>query len=287
MPILDRVTKIEEHFSPEKYLLKAALMGGSGSGKTTSALTIPGRKLLIEYDGRAQAAAGFPNVEILDLSSSDPRSPKVWMAAEAAVQELWALAEKGKLPYDAIIEDGLTLMGRYCMNWALLLDPKRGLGGAPAQQHYLPQMVNLANHVLRMKALPVHYVVTGHLELIEDEDSGSVRYLPKIVGKTARTEFEAWFNECYLCWRQQGQDKDMHYFWNTAGSGQYGFLKSTLNHLGAFWKDPIRINFSENPVGFGKLLEFRFGKENKNERAEKSQGAGVVQPLASPQNAPA
>lgn len=268
MAILDRVQPIEEHFSDEKYLIKAALMGGSGSGKTTSALTIPGKKLLIEYDGRAQAARGFPEVEILDLASSDPRSPKVWMAAEAAVQELWALAEKGKLPYDAVIEDGLTLLGRYCMNWALMLDPKRGLGGAPAQQHYLPQMVNVANHILRMKALPCHYIITGHLELIEDEDTGSVRYLPKVIGKTSRTEFEAWFNECYLCWRQQGQDKEMQYFWNTAGSSQNAFLKSTLNHLGRYWQDPIRIDFKTSPTGFARLLEY--AKERKTNDSNKT-----------------
>jgi len=149
-------------------------------------------------------------------------------------------------------------MGRYAMNWALLLDPKTGLGGSPAQQHYSPQMKAFADHILSMKELPCHYIFCGHLELVESPADGSVLYLPKVIGKTSRTEIAGWFDEIYYCQRNRSSD-GIAYSWVTQGTGKLDFFGSTLNHLGKYWKDPITINFKKKPVGFADLLERRFG----------------------------
>ena len=72
-------------------------------------------------------------------------------------------------------------------------------------------------------------------------------------GKT-RFELESWFNESYVCTRRRGE-KNAEYFWNTAGDGQWEFCKSSLNQLGRFWNDPVRVDFSTKPTGFNLLME--------------------------------
>ena len=242
---------------PEAYKIKGMLTGPSGTGKTQSAATLPGRLLFVDYDGRSETLAGLPNVDILDCYDSDPKSPKAWMKAEDIKKEIWSQVRTGTFPYDGVVEDGLTQMLRYCMNWSLLLDSKRGLGGSPAKQHYMPQMKNVADHVLSLKSLPLHYLLTAHLEIIEDEEMGGLKFLPKATGKM-RTEIPGWFNECYYCNREKDKNGKLRYYWLTAGAGRWDFLKSTLNQLGKWWEDPIEIDFSKKEVGFADLLGRRF-----------------------------
>jgi len=252
----------------KNYHIKAMLVGPSGSGKTQSSITLPRSEgkplLLIDYDGRWQTVAGT-DTEVVSLYDADPKSAKAWMAAEKLRKELWSLVRQNKFPYSGVIEDGATLMSRYAMNWSLLLDNKRGLGGAPAKQHYLPQMKAFSDHVLSMKSLPCHYVLTGHIELVEDEETGSFQLLPRVIGRGTRSEIAGWFNETYLCSRARDKEGDLVYYWITAGAGRENFFKSSLNTLGRYWKDPVVLDFSKPPVGFERLLSLRF----KGEKEEK------------------
>jgi len=250
------------------------MVGPSGSGKTQSALSHPGRKLLIDYDGRWEVAVGLPDVDIIKLHDPDPDSPKGWLQAEKLKKELWfaaRAAHKDKEPfaYDLIIEAGLTSMLKYCMNWSLTLNPKTGLGGAPAMHHYGPQMHNVEQHVRSMKQLPCSYILEAHVEYLEVEELDDILFTPKATGKM-RTAIPGWFNECYRCWSDKKKDGKVHYYWDTSGTGKWDFLKSTLNNLGKYWTDPIEIDFSKpGPVGFAKLLDLRFGKEEKDETTER------------------
>ena len=263
--ILNEVKPASELILPKNYKIKGMLAGPSGTGKTQSASTLPGKLLLVDYDGRAETLAGLPNIDILDCYDADPHSPKAWMRAEKIKKDIWSQVRAKTFPYDGIIEDGLTQMLRYCMNWSLLLDSKRGLGGSPAKQHYMPQMKNVSDHILSLKSLPVHYLLTAHLEIIEDEEMGGLKYLPKATGKM-RTEIPGWFNECYSCSREKDKNSRLRYYWKTAGAGRWDFLKSTLNQLGKWWEDPIEIDFNKENVGFADLLGRRFleGEEKSN-----------------------
>jgi len=260
--ILATAAKADE-IGREGYRVNALMVGPSGSGKTQSALSHPGRKLLIDYDGRWEVAAGWPNTEIIKLFDPDPDSPRGWLQAEKLKKELWYMARRETFPYDAIIEAGLSSMLKYCMNWSLTLNPKTGLGGAPAMHHYGPQMFNVEQHVRSMKQLPCSYVLEAHVEYIEMETEADVLFLPKATGKM-RTAIPGWFNECYQCFSDKKKDGKIHYYWNTSGTGKWDFLKSTLNNLGKYWTDPIEIDFDAETTGFAKLLDLRFGAEAEN-----------------------
>jgi len=250
----------EMEIDPSEYFIKSFLAGPSGSGKTQSAITIPGRKLLVDCDNRAATIVGVKDLEVLPCYESDPRSPKAWTRLEAIRKQMVYEISSGAFPYQAVIFDGLTMMGRNSMNWALTLDPGRGLGGAPAQHHYLPQMDVVAKFVTSTLAFPLHIVYTGHIEIIEEKDTGRTLWLPKITGKL-RTELANWFSETYFCYRNfDSEIKRTRYYWMTAGSGRKEFFKSSLNSLGRFWTDPIEIDFDKPRVGFADLLERRFRK---------------------------
>ncbi len=250
------------------YLIRNLLLGKTGSGKTTSAaLTLPGKTLVIDYDERAQGLAGFPNIEVLDCHEPDPRSPKAWIKGEEIRREITSACRQGKFPYSGVIEDGLSSMNRICMNWSLLLDSKRGLGGSPAKQHYGPQITNLTNHILAMTALPVHYILTGHFNLIEDKETETIQYLPKVFGQQMRTDVPTWFDECYFATHQANEESgEDEYFWYTTGVGKYDFMKSSLNSLGRYWDSPVRIDLKKSPAGYEKLLDYRFVKGEKDDK---------------------
>lgn len=244
----------------ERFLFKGMLVGPSKSGKTQASLTAPGRKLVLDYDGRSETAAGWPRTKLISFHEPDPKSPIAWDKASDVRKELWALARKNELPFDTIVEDGLSTMNHAAMYSALLLDGRRGLGGAPAQQHWLPQIKYLRDHIRSMIGLPVNYILTGHFDLERDEAEGSIKYLPKTT-RSLRTEIPNWFNEVYRSYREQTKD-GVKYFWQTSGTDKYDFFGSTLNHLGAFWIDPIPLDFSTpGPWGITALLCARFGEE--------------------------
>jgi len=242
---------------PLRFKWKAFLAGPSGSGKTMAATTLPGRKLLVDCDGRAETVAGLPDIDIYSCHEVDPRRPVAWQKADNLRKVIISEITRGVFPYDSVIFDGLTMLGRSCLNWSLTLDSGRGLGGSPARQHYGPQMDNLAKFVISTIFLPIHVLYTGHVEILEDDQMGAHRLLPKITGKL-RTEVANWFNETYRAYRTPDKDGVLRYYWQTGGSGTHEFFKSSLNQLGKYWKDPIEINFDKKPTGFADLFQRRF-----------------------------
>jgi len=252
---------------PSNFKWKVFLAGSSGAGKTMALTTLPGKKLLVDFDNRADTVAGLPGIDIYPCHEPEPKSPKAWDKAERLRKVIISEVRQGIFPYDSVLFDGLTMLGRMSLNWALTLDSKRGLGGSPAQQHYGPQMDNLAKYVLSTITLPIHVAWTGHIELIEEKETGRHRNLPKITGKL-RTEVANWFNETYFCYRQPDDKGKLKYYWQTGGSGKNEFFKSSLNQLGKFWEDPILIDFEQEEVGFQDLFQRRFGLKTEEKGGE-------------------
>ena len=248
----------------ETFLFKALLLGASGGGKSTSALTITGPKLVLELDGRKESLAGFPDTEILEFAEPDPEKPQAYNNLVQAKDELWTMARSDSgLPFSLILVDGITRFGRFAMNMAMQLrtsDNKliaRGPGDTPSQPHYSPQMTAVEKWIFQILPLPCHIVFTGHIEMHEDKKLKTFDYYPKITGKT-RTEVSSWFNETIHCYRAKSK-----YFWGTAPTLRYPWLKSAANQGGRYWKDDLEIDLEAPTTGFEEILNLRFGKEAK------------------------
>ena len=271
MSIEERVLKAEE-LTRTTYKLRALLSSpSSGSGKTTSSITVPGkRKLVIDLDNRSECIAGEEGVEIVKPWKSDPDSPDAWDEVVAIKNELWSIAraaaKAGKpYPYDLIVGDGISGALRICMNWCLIIPDnegriKTGLGGTPAQHHYFPQMWNITKLIRSTLGLPCHVVWTGHENKVTENEGNINCWLPKITGKLD-TEVATWFNETYYCYKEEGKGEKTKFFWLTSHNALRPYLKSSLNKRELFWSDPIQIDFNSPPVGFEYLLEKRFGPE--------------------------
>ena len=262
-PQLDQLIGSEVKEIELPFFYRCLLGGPSGSGKTQSAITLPKSKekplLLIDFDGRWETVRDEieeGTVKLLELFDEDPDSPKGWNRAEDLRKELSARARKPDFPFSGIIEDSLSMMSRVAMNSALKTDKKRGLGGAPAKQHYIPQIAFLVKHINVMRTLPCHYILTCHFDIEKDEDDGKLKIQPKVT-RSLRSEIPTWFNEVYRCYRNPGKEGKMLYFWETAGTGKYEFFKSTLNNKQRYWIDPIEIDFSKSPIGFEDLIQRR------------------------------
>ena len=140
---------------------------------------------------------------------------------------------------------------------------QRSPGGGPAQPHYMPAMFKTDRFINSILALPLNILFTAHEELFEDEHLKTLTFYPKITGKL-RTEIGNWFNETYRCTTLKGSSETIKYFFQTVGGGdRKPYIKSALNQLGRYWKDPVEINFNQPLKGFEVLLEKRFGKEKK------------------------
>ena len=244
----------------ENYLIKALLVGPSGGGKSTFAATIPGNSLVLDCDLRSESLVGLPGVEIFEIGEPDTDNPTAFDRLCQIKDELWDLAKSPDgLPYDTIIVDGYTRLGRYAMYKALQLTDSRGQkmatmpGGGPAQPHYSPQMTWVVNFSMQMLPLPCNVIFTGHVDIYEDKHLQSIHFYPKITGKI-RTEVSSWFNETYLC------EYKKEYLIHTLPQGRYDFLKSSLNTRGKYWESPRTVDLDKNPCGFAELLDLRFKK---------------------------
>lgn len=273
-----------EYGKGKLYRLKALLGGPSGGGKTQSVVTLPLERwqeekppeealevlgeefieeplkpiLVLDFDGRAEVLAGEENIKILRLFDPNPNSPKGWRAGEKIRKELWALAKKGVFPFSGVVEDSLSSMGDSAMNEALTYDTEHlGLGGAPGRSHWMPQITFLKNHINSMRMLPCHYILTCHLEPMQEEETGVIKIYPKVT-RSLKSVIPTWFNETYFVNRIKKKGKVI-YYWNTAGTGKNDFFKSTLNAQGKFWSDPVIINLDKEPRGFELLYALRFG----------------------------
>ena len=255
----------------ENYKIRALLLGESGGGKTTSAISLPGKKLVVDFDGRAASVSGAEGVDVIRLYEPDPDKPTAWNEGINLRDEIWAALKNNTFNYEGVVWEGFSSMTRYCMNFCLSLRTKsgqlaeRGFGDTPAQHHYGPYMAEMSKFIFNCISMPVHTVFTGHYYVYEDATTNKVEYWPKLFGNI-RTEVGSWFNEVYSCYNltqtvKEGdkQVKKQKYYWQTASDIKYGFLKSSLNQLGKYWQSPVELNPDDKVWGFEKLLDLRFG----------------------------
>lgn len=293
MRILDNVKP-----SSQEPFIKALLVGHSGSGKKTGAMTVgtSARKLHIDLENRAGSLYGVPNLEIISIPASAEESAAPLMALRKLKDELWALARSKteRFPYDSISVGGTSGLNRICMAFSLTLQVQdgnttrplaRGPGETPSQPHYNPAMVALERWIFGMLPLPCHFILSCHMELRDEkikgtrsETVGEPRWLPRTMGISQRAEFPAWFNETYRCFKQFDNTLGRsRYFWDTEGGYEYDFFKSSFNSAyGRLWRSPLEIDLGTgSPQGFEWILNQLTSRTHTAEEEKK----GGVEPI--------
>jgi hypothetical protein len=266
----------------KKFRFRGLIVGPSKTGKSTLfAATAPGRKLIIDAENRYHNLI-YPNVKIipvLDLASSQSIKPgmsiqdisedsqiRAWNILLDINNELWYQARANKLEEDSLGIDGLSALNRLAMAFVLSLKRKAngeevatGLAGAPAQHHFGPQMHILSMLLFSLSALPMHFVLNGHMDYVEDKKRGETAWFPRMYGKT-RHEIGSWYDECYESERTVNvASGEQIYRLRTIGYANKQFLGSSMNTEGRYWQSPFRVDLSESPAGIEKLIQLRFG----------------------------
>lgn len=267
---------INNYEIPEFY--KVLNIGESKSGKTSGFKTFPGKKLAIGLTPRTRPAlAGTPDLQLIEIFEREQERkvvrqsaeysvvPRAWDDLWYVIADLWELNQSDEpFPYDSIMVDDLTAAGHYAMNHTLSLKKKngeevpKGLAGAAAQQHYVPQMALMRRLFYTMLLpLPCHIYVTGHITYKENPDTNIAQYYPKVYGNL-REEIGSWFDEVYESVREEKIDpktrvRKLQFMWKTRGYGLKQFIGSTI-YTG---EDPFIVDLNEKPCGFEKIISLR------------------------------
>ena len=262
--------KLSDQSRPTYY--KFLLLGESKTGKTTALRTFPAPRLAIALTPRTRSAlAGIPDTDLVEHfeKQSDTRKirgvsdysiiPQAWDDLWTTIVDLWELAHSAEpFPYKSILLDDLSTANLIAMNHVLSLKKKdgtevpKGLAGAPAQAHYMPQMALMERLINGLfLTLPCHIIIAGHMTFKENEDTGISAYFPAVYG-SLRERIPSWFDEVYETKVEQRRDKggttSQHYLWVTRGYGQKQFLGSTLGV-----PNPIEVDLTLS-TGVGTTL---------------------------------
>ncbi len=195
----------------ERAAPKFLLLGDTGSGKTSQFLTFPGKKFAYLFDPNAILSLQGHDLEYeeflpdrLNLSVKS-LTKGVGDKTTTFVNDLYVDWEKdfnARLKggffdnIDAILFDSATTLLDIIMDRTLSINGRAG--SWPQQDDYGPQM-NTFNAICRqLTAMGKTVVMTGHVEMKQDELTKRIYRYPMLTGKL-RVKVPLLFSDIYLC----------------------------------------------------------------------------------------
>jgi hypothetical protein len=272
----------------EDTQLRFLLCGYPGSGKTTQALTLPGRKFAYVFDPNAlQALRGadidyeifLPDAQDVDLSAKTLKSgvgdkprrrkePVTYMNWEKDFDDRY---DSGYFDnYDWVIFDSFTNFLDIIMDRLLYLNGR--MGKQPEQADWAAQ-VNTCSNVRRvLAALDLGILATAHLDLKQNDVSKKIFHHIYITGKL-RIRIPQLFNNVWVC-HADSDEKGRFYQFQTAPDKEYPVVRSQWNT--APFEDATIQDFNRpEDFGLGALMK-RFGYSGLSSRRT----VGELRPVA-------
>lgn len=190
---------------------KFLLLGDTGGGKTTQFLTLPGRKFAYLFDPNA-----ILSLQGHDLEYEEFLPDRLNLSVKSLAKgrgdsttnfqnDLYVSWEKDfndriKGGYfdniDAILFDSATTLLDLIMDRVLTINGRAG--SWPQQDDYGPQMLAFQNICRQLTALGKTVVMTGHVEMKQDELTKRIYRSPMLTGRL-KTKVPLLFSDIYLC----------------------------------------------------------------------------------------
>lgn len=203
----------------ESKYVKAFVMGEPGTGKTVGACSFPGPIKYYDFDGKVSSAYSYlkkndpAKLDLIDYEICVPTdgigSSYVKMD-ESLEKIIKAYKETGKLEYQTLVIDSSTIMAEEMLNW--LLNYETGIKRNTAiksrktagQQDYLIFAPTFTALLYEILPLPWNVIMTGHIQIKQDEKTGEIRRVAAIPGKMG-ANIGIYFNEVYRSYVLNGK----------------------------------------------------------------------------------
>jgi AAA domain len=239
--------------------LKLLVYGQSGAGKTVFSAGAP-KPLFLDFDGKVSSAASYYSVhaperlkEISYENMTDlPGQERPFRRFSKLLKQLHEQAAAGKLPYETVVLDSLTLFLDAFMADVIAENPgvKRP-NNVPALQDYQILNLQFKDVMSKLLALPCHVIVIGHITSETNQETGRIYWKPLVPGKLA-DRLPQIFTEVYRAYVVH-QDGKQQYLCQTSSDGEY-VCRTQIPGL------PAQI-----PADFNRLVTFMNKKLGKKE----------------------
>ena len=255
MPNALQVTGIQPH----KFLL----LGGTGTGKTTQLLTLPGKKFVYLFDPNALLTLrGFDITyeEFLPTGVSlDIKSLKKGVAGDTYMgqrgsevylrwEEDFETKKKAGFfdQFDVIGIDSCTTLLDIIMDRMLTINGRPGT--FPQQDDYGPQMVTFTNIMRELTGLGKMVYLTGHLKTDKDELTQRIFRAPLFTGQL-REKIPLLFSDIFVTEAMTDDKGKVSYTLQTVPD-RYGTpIRTSIKGLEA--KENVTIDWTKPVVGQG------------------------------------
>lgn len=182
---------------------KFFIIGGYGTGKSIFAASFPTPGFVFDFDN------GIETYEGKDFDYEQyPLTREGWLKFEKDFKDVKEKATKGE--YKTIIVDSTTSMTALAMEQAMHLDPKRSPTGGPLWNVHYQMVRNLMEGRLRQLtdlSRYCHIVTIAHINIIQDQESGSVIDIkPLLTGQLADI-VPGYFSEVYYAITRRKEGK--------------------------------------------------------------------------------
>jgi hypothetical protein len=194
--------------------LKCIVVGKAGSGKSVFASTFPTPAFLFDFDKGALTYRGLDiDYEQFDLTAQG------WVKFEKVFAEVVKAVSEGK--YKTVIFDSASTLTDLAMERAMALDPKRSATGGPLWNVHYQMVKNLVEgRIQKFINLPCNLVLTAHLNIVTDQESGAVIDVTPLFTGTLSTKIPGLFDEVYYA-TAQTKGGQTHWVLQTVPKGMY------------------------------------------------------------------
>jgi hypothetical protein len=195
----------------ESKFIKAFIMGEPGTGKTVLACSFPGPIKVYDFDGKIGSAYSYlkknnpEKLKEIDYEVCVP-SDGIGSAYSKMDESLGKIIEDykktGKLAFQTLVIDSSTIMSEDMLNWLLNFESgiKRNTAiksrKVAGQQDYLIFAPTFSALLYEILPLPWNVIMTGHIQVKQDEKTGEIRRVAAIPGKMGST-IGIYFPEVY------------------------------------------------------------------------------------------
>jgi len=189
--------------------LTALIWGPSGGGKTTLACTLPGRKLIVNFDPDGPASvANREDVDVLDYSSNTHAITETFKNENEPLGLTKAVLQR----YDSFIIDSITNASDKSLDAGIASSLVKGSQverPAPGSYQFRNRLtLKLVKNVLRLTGqYAKHCVFIGHEDSPTTSDEGTVLFVSVALGGTLPNSVPIDFSEVWGVYEVGGKGR--------------------------------------------------------------------------------